>query len=103
MSIIHVNADTFESTVLSADKPVLADFWATWCGPCQMLAPVIEEIEQEHPEIAVAKIDVDDNPQLAMLYGINSIPAVLLFKDGKVVGQAIGFRPKEALLTALGL
>ncbi len=103
MAIIHVSTQSFENEVINSTKPVLVDFWATWCGPCQMLAPVLEEIAAERTDIVVAKVDVDDNPQLAMNFGINSIPAVLLFKDGKVAAKAIGFRPKAALLDALGL
>ena len=97
MSIIHVNTDSFENAVLKSDKPVLVDFWATWCGPCKMLAPVLEDFAQAHPEVVVAKVDVDQNPELAMGYRISAIPAVMLFKDGKVVNQSVGFTSKEGL------
>lgn len=103
MSIIHVSKDTFESDVLGAAKPVIVDFWATWCTPCQMMAPVLEELAAEHSELIVAKVDVDQNPELAIEYGINSIPAILLFNGGQVDAQVIGFRPKEELLDELEL
>ena len=97
MAIIHVNADSFEKEVLQSEKPVLVDFWATWCGPCKMLAPVLEEFAQAHPEVTVAKVDVDQNPELAMGYRISAIPAVMLFKGGKVVNQTVGFTSNEGL------
>lgn len=97
MAIIHVSADSFEKEVLKSEKPVLVDFWANWCGPCKMLAPVLEELASAHPEVTVAKVDVDQNPELAMGYRISAIPAVLLFKDGAVANQSIGFVGLEAL------
>ena len=97
MAIIHVNADSFEKEVLQSEKPVLVDFWATWCGPCKMLAPVLEEFAQAHPEVTVAKVDVDQNPELAMGYRISAIPTVMLFKGSKVVNQTVGFTSKEGL------
>lgn len=103
MSVIHVTEQTFKADVLDSEKPVIVDFWATWCGPCMMLAPVLEEIAAEHPELVVAKVDVDENPQLAMAFGISSIPAVMLFKDGKIAGASIGYRPKASLLATLGI
>lgn len=103
MSVIHVTEQSFKTDVLDSEKPVIVDFWATWCGPCMMLAPVLEEIAAEHPELVVAKVDVDENPQLAMAFGISSIPAVILFKEGKIAGSSIGYRPKESLLATLGI
>ncbi len=103
MSVIHVTEQTFKAQILDSDKPVIVDFWATWCGPCMMLAPVLEEIAAEHPEWVVAKVDVDENPQLAAAFGISSIPAVMLIKDGKLAGACVGYRPKESLLASLGL
>ena len=103
MEIIHVNSDTFENEVLNSEKPVIVDFWATWCGPCAMLAPILEEIAAERNDIKVAKIDVDEYPGLAMQFGVNSIPAVMLFKGGSIAASSVGYRPKAALLGALGL
>ena len=94
---ISVNSENFESVVLKGEKPVLVDFWAEWCGPCKMLAPVIEELAAAHPEIEVAKVNVDECPELAMGYRINAIPAIMLFKDGKVAAQTVGFQSKESL------
>lgn len=98
MAVIHVNEETFAAAVLESDKPVLVDFWATWCSPCQMIAPVIEEIAVENPQIAVVKVDVDEAPALAQKYGIMSIPTLLVFKDGQVTDQMVGARPKEQIL-----
>lgn len=101
MALIHVTAETFEKQVLESKTPVLADFWATWCGPCQMLAPVLEEIAAERPDVTVAKINVDEDPSLAARFGIDAIPAVLLFRDGKVAGTSVGYCGKEKLLALL--
>ena len=97
MSVIAVNSENFESVVLKSEKPVLVDFWASWCGPCKMLAPVVEELAAGHPEIAVAKVNVDENPELAMVYRISAIPALMVFKEGKVAAQTVGYQSKEAL------
>ena len=101
MSAAIVNSENFEQEVLKNEKPVLVDFWAEWCGPCKMLAPVVEELAGEHPEIAVAKVNVDECPELAMGYRISAIPALMLFKDGKVAAQTVGYQSKEALETLL--
>ena len=101
MSAKAVNTENFEQEVLKSEVPVLVDFWAEWCGPCKMLSPVVEELAGEHPEIAVAKVNVDECPELAMGYRVSAIPALMLFKDGKVVNQTVGYQPKEALESLL--
>ena len=102
MAEIIITKENFESEVLNSDIPVLVDFWATWCGPCRMLAPVIEEIAEEYAgKVKVGKIDVDQQGELAMQFRVASIPTLMVFKDGKVVNQALGYMPKakvEALL-----
>lgn len=99
---IELNESNFEEVVLNSDKPVLVDFWAEWCGPCRMVGPVVEEIAGEYEEKAVVgKIDVDANQGLSIKYGIRSIPALLFFKDGKVVDQQIGAVPKGVLVNKL--
>ena len=100
MAEIKITKENFES-VVSTDKPVLIDFWATWCGPCRMIAPVIEEIAEEHPEYVVGKVNVDDEPALANEFGIMSIPTLVVIKDGKIAGQLMGVRPKEQILELL--
>lgn len=95
---IEVSYDTFESEVLQSDKPVLVDFWATWCGPCRMLGPVVKQIAEENPDIKVCKVNVDDEGQLAMQFNVSSIPTVIAFKDGLEVNRSIGFVPKQKLL-----
>ena len=92
----------FQDEVLGSDQPVLVDFWATWCGPCRMIAPTIEQLASEFEGRAkIAKVDVDNNPQVAMQFGIRSIPTLLFFKDGQVVDQAIGVVPKQKLAQRL--
>ncbi len=100
MATVITNSN-FEAEVLQSDKPVLVDFWASWCGPCRMLAPVIDEIEAEHPEIKVGKVNVDDEGALAAQFGIMSIPTLLVFQNGKVVNSSVGVRPKEQILAML--
>ncbi len=101
MALIHVTKETFEKEVLESAKPVLVDFWATWCGPCQMLAPVLEELAAERPDVTVAKINVDEDTSLAARFGVEAIPTVLAFRDGKVTGTSVGLCAKEKLLELL--
>ena len=102
MSVKHVTAAEFEQ-LIKGDKPVLLDFYADWCGPCRMLAPAIEEIAAEHPELVVGKVNVDEEGALAKRFGIVSIPFVALIKNGSVAATALGYRPKQALLEELGI
>lgn len=96
---ITVTDATFAETVLQSDKPVIVDFWAEWCGPCRMIAPVLEEISKTHADkVIVAKLDIDANPETAQAYQIMSIPTMLVFKGGKPVKQVIGAKPKAALI-----
>jgi thioredoxin 1 len=98
---VTVTDSSFATDVLGSDKPVLVDFWATWCGPCRMVAPVLEEIAGEHEEITIAKLDVDANPTVARDYQVLSIPTLILFKGGEPVKQIVGAKPKAALLADL--
>ncbi len=99
MSVLHIGKDNFEETV--AGKRVLLDFWATWCGPCQMIAPFIEEIAEENEHITVCKVNVDEEPELAIRFGITSIPTLLVLENGQKVNQLIGYRPKADILKIL--
>ena len=102
MAEITITKDNFTKEVLESDIPVLVDFWATWCGPCRMIAPFIEEIAKEYEgKVKVGKINVDDEGELAVKFGIMSIPTVMVIKDGKVVNTAVGYRSKEQLVELL--
>ncbi len=98
MSVIQITKQNFESEVLNSDKTVLLDFYADWCGPCRMVSPIVDEIAEERADIKVGKVNVDIESELAIKFGISSIPALIVIKDGKVANQAVGARPKTAIL-----
>ena len=99
---LQITDASFDEVVLTSDKPVLVDFWATWCGPCRMLGPVIEELATEYEgRVVVGKVDVDNNQEFAAKYGVRNIPTVLVFKDGEVVGRQVGVAPKKTYTDAL--
>ena len=101
---VTITKENFEQVVLKSDKPVLVDFWATWCGPCKMLSPIIEEVRKEtEGKAVVGKINVDEHQELAMQFGVMSIPTLLVFKNGEIVKKQIGFIPKQAVLGLLDL
>ncbi len=95
---IEITTDNFEEVVLKNEKPVLVDFWASWCGPCKMLAPVVEEFADEQADVVVGKINVDEHPLLASKYGIMTIPTLMLFKNGEMLKKSVGVIPKDALV-----
>ena len=101
MSAINVNKNNFDQEVLNSDKPVLLDFWASWCGPCRMVSPIVDEIAAERSDIKVGKINVDEQPELAAQFGVMSIPTLVVMKSGRIVNQAVGARPKAQILAML--
>lgn len=101
MSALNINAKNFNEEVMNSDKPVLLDFWAAWCGPCRMVGPVVEEIAEERDDIKVGKVNVDEEQELAAQFGVMSIPTLVVIKDGKVVNQVVGARPKASILAML--
>ena len=101
MAILTITQENFEAEVLQSDKPVLVDFWATWCGPCQMMSPIVDEIAAEREDIKVGKVNVDEQRALTEKFGIMNIPTLLVFKNGSAAGRIVGFKPKEEILAQL--
>ena len=101
MSALNINQNNFQNEIMNSDNPVLLDFWAPWCGPCRMVVPLVEQIALERPDIKVGKVNVDEEPELASRFGIMSIPTLVVMKEGKIVNQAMGARPKDAILDLL--
>ncbi len=101
MAVVVITQDNFEAEVISSDKPVLVDFWASWCGPCKMLSPLVDQIADENDEIKVCKINVDDLQDLAVEYKVMSIPTLIAFKNGVEVGRIVGVKSKEEILNML--
>ncbi|MGI5173077.1 thioredoxin [Treponema sp. OMZ 840] len=101
MSAITLTKDNFEKEVLQSDKPVLVDFWASWCGPCRMVSPIVDEVADEISHAKVGKVNVDEQSELAAQYGVMSIPTLIVFKDGKIAQQAVGARDKSGILAML--
>ena len=102
MAVITITKENFEQEVLHSDKLVLLDFWASWCGPCRMLSPIVDEVAEERSDVKVGKVNVDEQPDLAAEFGVMSIPTLLVFQNGKLVNQSVGARPKSGVLALLG-
>ena len=101
MSIIHIDQKNFNQEVLNSTQPVLLDFWASWCGPCRMLSPILEQVAEERPDVKVCKINIDEQPDLANQFNVFSIPTLVVMKDGKAVNSSVGVRPKGQILSML--
>lgn len=101
MSAVKISKENFENEVVNSDKPVILDFYADWCGPCRMIAPILSEIANEREDVKVGKINVDEQPELAVKFGVMSIPMLVIVKDGKVVNSSVGVRPKEKILAMI--
>lgn len=102
MSVITLTKENFEAEVINSDKPVLVDFWASWCGPCRMLSPVVDEVAEEVNTVKVGKINVDEQPELAAQFGVMTIPTLIFFKQGKVVETSVGVKPKKTIISMIG-
>ena len=98
MKVLHINNDNFHNEVINSDKPVLLDFFASWCGPCRMVSPILDEIAEEREDIKVCKVDIDQQPELASRFRVMSVPTLMVLKDGKIVEQSIGAKPKHQIL-----
>ena len=103
MAVVTITKENFEAEVLHSTKPVLLDFWATWCGPCRMLSPIVDEVAEERTDVKVGKVNVDEQPELASQFGVMSIPTLLVFRDGKLANQAVGAPPQGRCAGAAGL
>ena len=102
MAVLEVNGESFEKEVLQSEKPVVLDLFATWCGPCKMLRPVLEELSEEHNEVKFVSVDVDEESEIAMKYGVSSIPCLVFLKNGEEVDRSVGFRPKDVIEDMIG-
>ena len=98
MNVLHIDKDNFHKEVLNSDKPVLLDFFASWCGPCRMVGPILDEIAEEREDIKVCKVNIDEQPELASRYRIMTIPTLMVLKDGNIVEQSVGAKPKHQIL-----
>ena len=98
MSALNINKNNFEQEVLNSEKPVLVDFWASWCGPCRMVVPIVEKIAEEYPEYKVVKVNVDEEPELAAQFEVMSIPSLMIFRNGEVVNKSVGAKNKQQIL-----
>ena len=101
MSVVDLTMENFQREVLNSEKPVLVDFWASWCGPCRMVSPLVDQIANENQDVKVGKVDIDAQPELAGAFRVMSIPTLMVFKDGKLAKSAVGARPKAAILAML--
>ena len=101
MAVIEITKENFENEVVKSDRPVLLDFWAPWCGPCRMLSPIVDEVAEEHPEIKVGKINVDEQEELAAKFDVMSIPSLFVLKNGEVVNQSVGAIPKAQVVALI--
>lgn len=101
MAVVNITKDNFDEEILQSDKTVLVDFWAGWCGPCKMLGPIVDQIAEEHPEIKVGKVNIDEEPDLAIQYKVMNIPTLLVFKNGELANQSVGVISKTEILELL--